>query len=160
MDKLNQILNHPVYKKQLAAIEAYEATRIFCGHDFQHFLDVSRIGYILVMEKGLQVSKEVVYGYGFLHDIGRAVEYGGGASHDQASVEIAEVVLKESDYTTEEVEQIIRAIKSHRNRDIRDKETFEGLMVKADKVSRACWQCPAETQCNWDSQKKNSRVEV
>lgn len=160
MDKLNQLLNHPIYKKQMAAIEAYEAARIFCGHDFQHFLDVSRIGYILVLEKGLEVSKEVVYGYGFLHDIGRAVEYSGGAPHDQASVHIAEVVLKESDYTTEEVEQIIKAIKSHRNMDIKDKESFEGLMVKADKASRACWQCPAESQCNWNSQKKNIRVEV
>ena len=160
MEKLNQILNHPLYKKHLADIEAFEKSRIFCGHDFQHFMDVSRIGYIYVLEKGLQINKEVVYGYGFLHDIGRAVEYNGGVSHELASVELATLILKDTDYTGEEVQQIIAAIKNHRSRDGKDKISFEGLMYKADKASRACWQCPAEAKCNWDKEKKNIRVEV
>lgn len=160
MDKLNQITSHPLYQEQLALIETFEASRIFCGHDLQHFLDVSRIGYIFLLEKGIEVSKEVVYAYGFLHDIGRAVEYKGGQGHHLASLKLAEEILKESDYTEEETQLILKAIASHRDQTVGGLDTFEGLMYKADKASRACWSCPAESQCNWDRQKKNIRVEV
>lgn len=160
MDKVNQIINHPLYMKQLALIDTYEAKRIFCGHDFQHFMDVARIGYIYVLENGLQVDKEVVYAYGVLHDIGRAVEYGGGESHDLASIKIAREILEDTTYTADERKLIIKAIGSHRDGAVAEQSSFEGLMYKADKASRACWQCPAESQCYWDKKKKNLRVEV
>lgn len=160
MDKLNQILEHPHYQMHRKAIDALEENRYFCAHDTQHFLDVARIGYIYVLEHALDISKEVVYGYAFLHDIGRAVEYEGGESHESASGKIAKTVLGDTSYTEDEQSQIISAIVQHRDKDIATSSTFEGFMYQADKKSRACYQCKAEPECHWASDKKNRTIEV
>lgn len=160
MDKVNQLLNSPDYRTYLEEIETYEKDRKHCGHDLQHFLDVARIGYILVLEHGIEITKEVVYGYGLLHDIGRGAEYKTGEPHDTASVRLAGALLEKTDYTEEESTLIIRAIEHHRDAAYEDLATFEGLMYKADKASRACYSCQAKMTCYWDPKKKNMRIEV
>ena len=160
MEKFSEILEHPLYQRHRKAIDVCEVDRYFCGHDTQHFLDVARIGYIYVLEKGLGISKAVVYGYAFLHDIGRDIEYNGGEAHDIASVKIAKLILHDTRYTDEEQALIIGAISHHRDKTIAESETFEGLMYQADKKSRACHECKAEAECHWASHKKNRTIEV
>lgn len=160
MDKFNQILAHPLYQMHRKAIEALERDRQFCRHDTQHFLDVARIGYILVLEDGLKIDKEVVYAYAFLHDIGRDVEYNGGEAHDLASIKLAKIILSDTSYSEDEQRQIIGAIEHHRDRAIADSGTFEGFMYQADKKSRACHMCQAEPECHWAKNKKNMMIEV
>lgn len=160
MNKVNEIWSNKLYQDQYDKIQAYEADRIYCGHDSEHFLNVARIGYILVLETGMNVDKEVVYAYGLLHDIGRADQYAGGLDHHLASLNYAEAILKDTSYTVDEVQQIMSAIASHRDEAVKDDLTFEGLMYKADKLSRACYSCKAEATCNWSPEKKNRRIEV
>ena len=69
MDKVNEILNNKDYKVYLEELSELEKERVFCNHTIEHFLDVSRIAYIRVLEEGLKYSKEVIYAIGLLHDI-------------------------------------------------------------------------------------------
>ena len=71
MKKVNDILNNSVYKESLEKLLKYEEKREFCRHDLKHFIDMARIAYIMVLEKGLPYSKELIYAIGLLHDIGR-----------------------------------------------------------------------------------------
>ena len=75
MDKINQILAHPVWKESYEKIQELEKERIFCGHDLEHFLDVARIAYIETLERNLNISREKIYSAALLHDIGRHLEY-------------------------------------------------------------------------------------
>lgn len=160
MERFHQIVNHSLYKQHTEAINSSESHRIYCGHDTQHFLDVSRIGYIYVLEHGLQVNKEVIYAYGFLHDIGRAEAYSTGEDHDKVSARIAVDILNDTDFTEGEKAQIIGAIEQHRDMSLANAISFEGLMYRADKASRACYKCKAISQCHWEAHKKNKTIEV
>lgn len=174
VDKVNQILNHSVYKAHLNKIKRYEADRAFCGHDLEHFLDVARIGYIWSFELGLKIDKSLIYGFALLHDIGRSLEYETGEAHDIASVRLAKEILEATDYRDYEKKAIIWAIEHHRlkhsltdtgidqavldaNPDI---EAFAELMRRADKASRQCYNCKAISDCYWDDDKKNMTIEV
>ena len=95
MERVNKILNHPTYKTLLEELSRLEKDRFFCKHSLEHFLDVARIAYINVLERGLSYKKEIIYAIALLHDIGRVEEYKNGISHDIASVKIAEEILIE-----------------------------------------------------------------
>ncbi len=58
-------------------------------------------------------------------------------------------------YGEEERRDIIEAISSHRNRDIMDEKSLRGLLCRADKMSRPCFACKAEPECDWKKQTKN-----
>ena len=58
MERVNKIFNNILYKEYLNKLEAYEEKREFCRHNLEHFLDMSRIAYMMVLEKNLQYSKE------------------------------------------------------------------------------------------------------
>lgn len=160
MDKINQIINNEAYRAYLKKIEAYEQDRIFCRHDFPHFLDVARIGYIKSFELGLKYDKALIYGFALLHDIGRWCQYEDGEPHDVASARLAKVILAETDYRSYEVDLIIDAILNHRNKEFDMDHEFNALMYKADKASRACFDCAARSECKWSDEKKNMRIEV
>ena len=51
MKRVNQIIKHPDYMDALKQVKKYEASRIFCRHQVEHFLDVARIAYILNLEE-------------------------------------------------------------------------------------------------------------
>ena len=55
MERVNRILNHPVFLEKLAKNQAAEADRRFCRHGMEHFLDVARIGMILNLQENLQI---------------------------------------------------------------------------------------------------------
>ena len=168
MERINKILNHQAYRKHLEKIEVWERDRIFCKHDKKHFLDVARLAYILYLEEMLcshnkygtkDSVKEFLYAAGLLHDIGRWKEYEEGIEHHLASMQLAEPILKDCGFSEEDTKQILSIIESHRKEEVKGKESLSGIFYRADKLSRECFWCPAEKECNWKKEKKNFRIQ-
>ena len=155
MENINIILNNKEYKQALEKLSEYERNREFCNHTIEHFMDVSRIAYIMVLEEKLNVSKEVIYAIGLLHDIGRVKQYEEGIHHDIASVEMSKEILKETSLTDEEINIILNGIANHRKE---SDNKLEEIIYKADKLSRQCFNCKAEKECYWSSEKKNFKI--
>ena len=152
MNRVNKILHDEEYKIYLNRIEIYEKNRAFCRHNMEHFLDVARICYIKCLEENLNYSKDLVYATALLHDIGRWIEYEDGVCHEKASVVLSEKILKRAGFNKEEQKIILNAIASHRGE---FKTKFEELFYNSDKLSRGCFLCKVEEECNWDKKKKN-----
>lgn len=185
MEIIERIRKHPLYQEHYEKLAEAEKDRMFCRHQMEHLLDVARIAYIYNLEKQLGIRKEVIYAAALLHDIGKAMQYTEGIAHEQASAEIAEQILKEvsvqnmaSENTAakeqtaaekyeagtkllsaEEQQEILRAILGHRRRRA-DMSVLEKLLYISDKQSRLCFECPAEQECNWDTQKKNMEIRI
>ena len=156
MIRVNQIWNHPIYQEQLQALQTLEADRTFCRHTPEHFLDVARLAYIHALESHASVSKELIYCTALLHDIGRAEQYRSGIPHDEAGAQIAEQILRDLSFDPSEIQEIISAIREHRNAARSD--TLSSLIYDADKTSRNCFSCPAEKECYWSAEKKNLTI--
>ena len=105
--------------------------------------------------ENLSVSKEVIYAIGLLHDIGRVRQYEEGIHHDIASVEMSREILKETSFTEDEVNIILNGIANHRKE---SDNKLEEIIYKADKLSRQCFNCKAEKECYWSSEKKNFKI--
>ena len=160
MKHVNQIYQNLKYQAHLRKIEEYETDRIFCLHNISHFMDVARIGHIMNLEAGMKINKELIYGFALLHDIGRWCQYENGESHETASVRLAEEILDETDYSSQDRKQILDAIGSHRLKETKSDSGFNGLMYRADKASRACYNCKARKECHWPEEKKNLTIEI
>ncbi|MDU4883308.1 HD domain-containing protein [uncultured Clostridium sp.] len=155
MNNIDVIMSNKLYKEALEKLNDYERNREFCNHTIEHFIDVSRIAYIMVLEEKLSVSKEVIYAIGLLHDIGRVRQYEEGIHHDIASVEMSREILKETSFTEQEIHIILNAIANHRKE---SDNKLEEIIYKADKLSRQCFNCKAEKECYWSSEKKNFKI--
>lgn len=145
MKRINQILTNEDYIKYLSKNKDAEGDRIYCHHDITHFLDVSRIAYIISLEEKLNVNKEILYAMGLLHDIGRWMEYESGIDHALASKNLAEGILLDCDFSETEIQEILTAIESHRN--IKSTSVLGDLLYRADKLSRNCLHCNAIGTC-------------
>ena len=152
MKNIDIIFNNVQYRNALKSLKEYEKDREFCNHTIEHFIDVARIAYIMVLEENLNISKEVIYAIGLLHDIGRVKQYEEGISHDIASVEMSKEILKETNFTSDEINIILSGIASHRKES--DKR-LEEIIYKADKLSRQCFNCKVKRECYWKDEKKN-----
>lgn len=158
MERVTQIMKHPLYQYNQQRIEEAEKDRIFCKHGTEHALDVARILYIQILENGLPIKKDVVYGVALLHDIGRWEQYEKQIPHHEAGAKIAGSILSECGYSKEEIILITDAILAHRVSDGREKQAFNELLYKADKLSRACYKCEAKEECYWEASKKNECI--
>lgn len=158
MKRIDKILNHDLFKECLSKTYAYEEERIFCRHNMEHFLSVARIAHILNLKQKLKIKKAWIYAAALLHDIGRFRQYEDGTPHEKASGEIAPLILKECGFEKEEIEQITGAILNHRNSSIEEEKSFRGILYRADKLSRSCYFCPAEKECDWKKEKKNRKL--
>lgn len=154
MNKYNRIILDKEYIEALRKLEDKERERIYCRHGIEHCLDVARIAYILSLERGLNLDKDEVYAASLLHDIGRVKE---GADHDKHSADMAEPVLRRSGYTKEEAENIINAVRGHREIE-KASEPLTEVIAEADKLSRQCWCCNASESCYWKEEKKNNCI--
>lgn len=92
MKRVNKILSNVEFKSCLQTIEDFERERIFCKHGLTHLLDVARISYILNLESGLNVPKEIIYATTLLHDIGRYDQYMYNIPHNQAKNRIVNIL--------------------------------------------------------------------
>lgn len=155
MNNVDKILNSKLYKEALEKLKKYEENREFCNHTIEHFIDVARIAYIMVLEDGINISKEVIYAIGLLHDIGRVKQYEEGINHDIASVDMSREILKETSFTKEEVDIILNGIANHRKE---SNNKLEKIIYKADKLSRQCFSCKVEKDCYWSNEKKNFKI--
>jgi len=158
MNRIDRIINNPAYRECMERVKIYEADRIFCCHQMEHFLDVARIAYILNLEEGKKLGKDIVYAAALLHDIGRYVQYMDGTPHEKASGDIAPDILWECGYTEEEITMITGAIRTHRNKEASEKHLLSDIIYRADKASRACFSCRAEKLCDWKADKKNMTI--
>lgn len=157
MDKINSILNDEKFKDYIKKNKRYEKDRKFCRHNLQHFLDVARIAYILVLENKIDISKDIVYGTALLHDIGRWVEYKENVPHEIASHKLAKEILTSSEYEDTEIEIILSTILNHRKED-NEKLSFNHIFYLSDKLSRNCLYCKALDECKWSDEKKNYKI--
>ncbi len=161
--RLTFIQNHPLYLSADRRLQELEETRVFCRHQMNHLLDVARIAYILNLEMKLGISQDLIYAAALLHDIGKGRQYEEGIPHETASADLAEQILADMPaklaFTSEEQQQILTAIRGHRRLRC-DAEPLEALLYKSDKMSRACFACPAESQCNWSNDKKNMEIQL
>lgn len=155
MDRINQILNHDLYRTYMERNEQAEADRRFCRHNVGHLLDVARIGMLFNLEEDYGLPKELIYGAALLHDIGRFKQYEDGTPHELASARLAPQILKDCGFDDKETDVIIEAIRNHRNAAVRENRDLNGLLYRADKASRACYVCAVAGECNWSDRKKN-----
>ena len=115
LSRCQRIYAHPLYKKHFQNLQKFEEDRIFCRHTFEHFMDVARIAYIMNLEKGLGLSKEIIYAVALLHDIGRDEQYENDIPHEIAGAKIAESLLPECGFDDREKSMIVGAILEHRS---------------------------------------------
>lgn len=158
MDRINQILRHPLFIQYMEANAAKETDRIFCRHNMSHVMDVARIAYILNMEENYDLHKDMIYGAALLHDIGRHVQYETGEKHGFVSARLAPQILRECGYSEAEGAAIVSAIYTHSDKSIIGDRTLNGLIARADQLSRACYTCPVEKMCNWGDKRKNKEM--
>lgn len=172
MDRVNKILAHGLFQKYVSKTKEYEENRIFCKHDMCHLLDVCRIAEILWLEYRIavrektnkechrfhEVQKEYIYAAGLLHDIGRWQEYESGVRHEIAGSKLAPEILEDCGFDEDEIVAITSAILNHRNKEIQNENNLSGWIYRADKKSRACFACDAESLCDWSREKKNLKL--
>ena len=173
MKRVQEIYRHPYFQQCLEKNQKAEKTRAFCKHNMEHFLDVARLAYIFSLERGYSIKKEEIYVTALFHDIGKWQQYSDGIPHEKASAGIADKILREAGFGEDERTRILTAILSHRKKGREEKdpghmtdsligdETGEQLaeiLYDADKISRACYMCPAEKECNWSEEKKNLNI--
>lgn len=159
-ERLNRLIQLNSYKEAYNAIEKLEDKRFFCHHDIKHFFDVARIAWIYNIEQKLNLSQELVYSAAFLHDIGRHLQYTKDIPHHEASVILAVPMMEECGYSPEEILSIKEAILSHRSKEaaFSSHEPLSQILYRADKDSRNCFACVAESKCNWKREKKNMYI--
>ena len=115
MERFQKIVWHEKYKETYERLQQLEIDRKFCGHDIEHFLSVARISYLMILEKRLPVSKDIIYATALLHDLGRADQYEKGISHEEAGAILAEEILTDCGYTREERKFMTDTILRHRD---------------------------------------------
>lgn len=158
MNQINQIIHHPDYLAHIAKIGEWERNREFCRHNTSHFLDVARIAMILNVQEGYGIQQELIYAAALVHDIGRWQQYESGEDHALASAKLAPAILKECGFSDAECEKIVSAIATHRESRVKDEKNLNGLLYRADKLSRPCYFCEQEKNCNWKNEKKNMEI--
>jgi uncharacterized protein len=150
MDKLNMIISHPDYRRYLQQNQKAEEERIFCGHNFEHLLAVSRLTYIFLLEEENPfITREMAYAAGLLHDIGRWREYQSDLDHAAASAELAGPILADAGFSNDEIYLINKAICQHRlDEDSHvHRSPLSRALKKADLFSRLCFQCKVRNDC-------------
>lgn len=152
------IIQNEKFLKRLLRLEQLEDQRQFCRHNLPHLLDVCRIAYIAALEERLDITKDLIYGAGLLHDIGRVDQYLYGVPHEEASVSAAAPILEESGYSKPDIQRICDAIGAHRTG--LGEDMLAELLYRADKQSRCCFCCAAADECNWPKEKKNKGIEA
>lgn len=114
MERIQKILNHPLYQEQFKLLQDAEKDREFCRHTMEHFVDVARLMYIYTLEEKTNVSKELIYAAALLHDIGRYEQISLGTPHHISGARIADEIMTFCDFSKEEVIQVAEAIAGHR----------------------------------------------
>lgn len=141
-------------------LEQLEKERIFCKHGLQHCLDVARIGYILILEEGASVDKELFYTAALLHDLGRVAQYEQNVPHHEAGMRLAAHFLEQYGFSETETEAVCEAVGAHRHGAKPKRTPLTAYLKRADKLSRNCFLCSASDRCNWRDEEKNGCIDA
>ncbi len=162
LTRVNAIINDPEYLNYVHDLEELEKKRVFCRHNMEHFLNVARIAMILNMEENADHDRELIYATALLHDIGRANEYRTGVRHEQESVRLAPPIIRRAGFNEDEEAVILSAIGNHRNKDCisADAKSLDSIIYRADKLSRACFYCDAQENCDKARKKRNHELRI
>lgn len=160
MNRVNKICSHPLWLQQMKQLAELERGRIFCKHGTEHLMDVARLAYIEDLEQGYGIEKELVYASALLHDVGKGRQYTEGIPHEKASAMLAGQILDDCGFLPKEKKEILEAISSHRDIQVKEQKNLQGLLYRADKRSRMCNFCEAYGACNWSEDKKNRQIYV
>ncbi len=160
MERVNRILSHPSYREAVCKNGEAERERRYCRHDMAHFLDVARIAMLLNLQEGLDFPREMIYAAALVHDMGRYVQYEKGTPHELAGASLAEDVLRDCGFDDKERRVIIEAVRSHRDEKAAGRPELAGILYRADKLSRACFACPVQAECDWSDEKKNLQLRI
>lgn len=171
MERIDRIWKHPVYQEHFQKLQEAERTRVFCRHTLSHFLDTARIAHIINLEEQLCIAKDIIYAAALLHDIGRYRQISDGTPHDIAGAQLCGQIMAECGFTQDETDCVKAAIARHRDSLPLHKEAaclseslreaaklLPELLRRADKLSRCCFDCPAQSECNWTEEKRNHRI--
>ena len=156
MTVTNRIAANELFLQCVEKNSKYEENRQFCKHGWEHLMDVARIAYIINLERGYGLERDLVYAAGLLHDCGRYVELEQETPHEKAGARLAKRILRECDCPETWINQIGQAILEHRKG--RATSELGDLLFEADKRSRPCFRCEAEAECNWKSSQKNQKI--
>ena len=180
MQRIDNILKNETYLFLMGKIRERELARIFCCHGLDHCLDVARIAYMLDMDEGAGIDRELIYAAALLHDVGRADPDNTGMEHHILSVRYAGDILRQCGFeevrqvvgkctkiikwectihneNKDETEIICDAIGSH-NTDGADRHGLAYFLYKADKLSRNCFNCAAADECYWPDSERNKGI--
>ncbi|MEM2958696.1 MAG: HD domain-containing protein [Candidatus Freyarchaeota archaeon] len=103
------------------------------GHDYEHTLRVYNLCMKLAKLEGGEV--EVLKAASLLHDIARPLELTSGVSHAIKSAEIAEQILRQTDFPEIKIEKVCRIIRTHRfTEGIEARELEEKILRDADRL--------------------------
>ena len=160
MKKINNIISNRKFLDYMKKTAKWEWEREFCRHDMVHLTDVARIAMIINLQDGYGLDREMIYAAALLHDIGRWQQYETGEDHALVSAGLAPAILAECGFSKEDSEQIVSAISTHRDSGVKDEKNLKGLLYRADKLSRPCYFCEQEKNCNWKNEKKNKTLEI
>ncbi len=155
MNRVNRILAHRDFQGLMAQLEKAERGRIFCGHGMEHLLSVARLMALIAMEEQLSIPRPLIYGAALVHDLGRAEEYRGGRSHEEAGPELAAPILADCGFSFQEQAMILAAVREHRSNWQGRRSPLGELLFRADKGSRPCFACQARPDCSWPPEKQN-----
>lgn len=160
MKYVERLLLNQTFVQTITEIEKLEEKREFCKHGWEHLLNVSRIAYIMNLEQGFGMDKELIYLCGLLHDIGRAREYATGQNHDEAGQTLAEQILEEIRCPKEYREEILHKVSQHRHAPMPEEGiTKDNFFWFADKKARNCFSCTVREKCNWPEEKRTMKIE-
>lgn len=166
MKYVKQLLQDREYLACVKRLEQLEADREFCRHGLSHFLDVARIGWILILEHAVKdgmefqsflEQKEQIYLTALLHDIGRLAQLEDGTPHESAGKEMAGRFLRKIDYPISKQPDILEAIQDHRGTR-KTNGDLATIIKEADNRSRNCFFCEALEKCNWEEERRNLSV--
>lgn len=156
MERIQPIIHNPKYQNWLRQMDKLEAERIYCLHGLPHLLDVARIAALLAVDRGITYPRDVIYAAALLHDLGRLAQYTTGTPHTQAGIPMAQELLRDTAFTEQEQEEILRAVSRHRTGDKSD--SLAQILFEADHASRMCFLCGAADTCYWSDDRRNHTI--
>lgn len=147
MKLVEKVLYHPKFIEYMSLNRSEEVDRSLCRHDLQHALDVARVAYIMSMERGFNLDKEIIYVTALLHDIAKWKQYRTKADHAPEGAVLAAEILKDIGITGSLAETVLDAIRSHRIKGPKESNLSE-VLYDSDKACRICIDCQELAGCN------------
>lgn len=103
------------------------------AHTLDHTMRVHTLS--IQLSEGLPVNMRVLEAAALLHDVGRPREVESNISHSILSGDMSKECLRDFEYTAEEIEQVVDAIRTHRYSENIEPHSIEGkILSDADKI--------------------------